>query len=67
MNNDNLRQRSELKRAEVVALTQDPVRVPTINPPGDAHSTKQATPKLRWLEWQLPALCLHRTTPTQST
>ena len=29
--------RIEAKRDEVVALTQDLVRIPTVNPPGDAY------------------------------
>jgi succinyl-diaminopimelate desuccinylase len=37
MNTDHLLQRIEAKRAEVTALTQDLVRIPTINPPGDAY------------------------------
>jgi succinyl-diaminopimelate desuccinylase len=37
MNTDSLLQRIEAKRAEVTALTQDLVRIPTINPPGDAY------------------------------
>ena len=37
MNTDALLQRIERKRDEVVALTQDLVRIPTINPPGDAY------------------------------
>ncbi|OOG44614.1 acetylornithine deacetylase/succinyl-diaminopimelate desuccinylase family protein [Polaromonas sp. A23] len=37
MNNDSLLKRIESKRADVVALTQDLVRIPTINPPGDAY------------------------------
>jgi succinyl-diaminopimelate desuccinylase len=39
MNTDHLLQRIEAKRAEVTALTQDLVRIPTINPPGDAYET----------------------------
>jgi succinyl-diaminopimelate desuccinylase len=34
---DTLLQRIEAKRDEVVALTQDLVRIPTVNPPGDAY------------------------------
>jgi succinyl-diaminopimelate desuccinylase len=37
MNNDSLLKRIESKREEVVALTQALVRIPTINPPGDAY------------------------------
>jgi succinyl-diaminopimelate desuccinylase len=37
MNTDLLLQRIEAKRAEVTALTQDLVRIPTVNPPGDAY------------------------------
>jgi succinyl-diaminopimelate desuccinylase len=37
MDTDKLLQRIEAKRAEVTALTQDLVRIPTINPPGDAY------------------------------
>jgi succinyl-diaminopimelate desuccinylase len=37
MNNDSLLKRIESKRDEVVALTQALVRIPTINPPGDAY------------------------------
>lgn len=37
MNTDRLLKRIESKREEVVALTQALVRVPTINPPGDAY------------------------------
>jgi len=37
MNNNSLLQRIESKRAELVALTQALVRIPTINPPGDAY------------------------------
>ena len=37
MNTDQLLQRIESKREEVTALTQDLVRIPTINPPGDAY------------------------------
>ena len=37
MNTDALLQRIESKREEVTALTQDLVRIPTINPPGDAY------------------------------
>ncbi|CAN5621272.1 acetylornithine deacetylase/succinyl-diaminopimelate desuccinylase family protein [soil metagenome] len=37
MNTDSLLKRIEAKRDEVVALTQDLVRIPTINPPGDAY------------------------------
>ncbi len=36
-NLDPLLARIEAKRAEVTALTQDLVRIPTINPPGDAY------------------------------
>ena len=35
---DSLLQRIEDKRGELVALTQDLVRIPTINPPGDAYT-----------------------------
>jgi succinyl-diaminopimelate desuccinylase len=34
---DALLARIEAKRAEVIALTQDLVRIPTVNPPGDAY------------------------------
>ena len=34
---DDLLKRIESKRGEVTALTQDLVRIPTINPPGDAY------------------------------
>jgi len=34
---DRLLQSTDAKRDEVVALTQDLVRIPTINPPGDAY------------------------------
>jgi len=37
--------RIEAKRDEVVALTQDLVRIPTVNPPGDAYEC------LRSLHW----------------
>lgn len=37
MTTDHLLQRIEAKREEVTALTQDLVRIPTINPPGDAY------------------------------
>jgi succinyl-diaminopimelate desuccinylase len=37
MNTDSLLRRIEAKRAEVTALTQDLVRIPTVNPPGDAY------------------------------
>ncbi|MGA8514125.1 MAG: acetylornithine deacetylase/succinyl-diaminopimelate desuccinylase family protein [Burkholderiaceae bacterium] len=37
MDTDRLLQRIEAKRAEVTALTQGLVRIPTINPPGDAY------------------------------
>jgi len=37
MNNDSLLKRIESKRDEVVALTQALVRIPTVNPPGDAY------------------------------
>jgi succinyl-diaminopimelate desuccinylase len=37
MNTDRLLQRIEAKRAEVTALTQALVRIPTVNPPGDAY------------------------------
>jgi succinyl-diaminopimelate desuccinylase len=37
MDTDQLLKRIEAKRAEVTALTQDLVRIPTINPPGDAY------------------------------
>ena len=37
MNIDPLLQRIEAKRDEVVALTQALVRIPTVNPPGDAY------------------------------
>jgi succinyl-diaminopimelate desuccinylase len=37
MNTDHLLHRIEDKRAKVTALTQDLVRIPTINPPGDAY------------------------------
>jgi succinyl-diaminopimelate desuccinylase len=37
MDTDKLLQRIEAKRDEVVALTQDLVRIPTVNPPGDAY------------------------------
>jgi succinyl-diaminopimelate desuccinylase len=37
MTTDQLLQRIEAKRAEVTALTQELVRIPTINPPGDAY------------------------------
>jgi succinyl-diaminopimelate desuccinylase len=37
MTTDQLLQRIESKRGEVTALTQDLVRIPTINPPGDAY------------------------------
>ena len=37
MNTDPLLQRIEAKRDEVVALTQALVRIPTVNPPGDAY------------------------------
>ena len=36
-NVDGLLARLEGKREEMVALTQDLVRVPTVNPPGDAY------------------------------
>lgn len=36
-NIDALLQRIEAKRDELVALTQDLVRIPTVNPPGDAY------------------------------
>jgi succinyl-diaminopimelate desuccinylase len=39
MNTDLLLQRIEAKRAELTALTQDLVRIPTVNPPGDAYET----------------------------
>ena len=35
---DSLLQRIEDKRGELVALTQDLVRIPTVNPPGDAYT-----------------------------
>ncbi len=35
---DSLLQRIEDKRDELVALTQDLVRIPTVNPPGDAYT-----------------------------
>lgn len=38
MPTDALLQRTEAKRAEVIALTQDPVRIPTVNPPGDSDA-----------------------------
>ena len=34
---DALLARIEAKREEVTALTQDLVRIPTVNPPGDAY------------------------------
>jgi succinyl-diaminopimelate desuccinylase len=34
---DDLLERIEAKRDEVVALTQDLIRIPTVNPPGDAY------------------------------
>ncbi len=37
MDTEQLLQRIEAKRDEVVALTQDLVRIPTVNPPGDAY------------------------------
>lgn len=37
LNTDTLLQRIEVKRDELIALTQDLVRIPTINPPGDAY------------------------------
>ncbi len=37
MNHDSLLQRITAKRDEVVALTQDLIRIPTVNPPGDAY------------------------------
>ena len=37
MNPDALLARIDAKREEVTALTQDLVRVPTVNPPGDAY------------------------------
>src|SRR6187551_333678 len=37
MNHDSLLKRIESKRDEAVALTQDLVRIPTTNPPGDAY------------------------------
>ncbi|MEY2953521.1 MAG: Succinyl-diaminopimelate desuccinylase [Pseudomonadota bacterium] len=37
MNIDALLQRIESKQDELVALTQDLVRIPTVNPPGDAY------------------------------
>lgn len=37
LNTDTLLQRIEAKRDELIALTQDLVRIPTINPPGDAY------------------------------
>jgi succinyl-diaminopimelate desuccinylase len=37
MNTDALLQRIEAKRDELTVLTQDLVRMPTINPPGDAY------------------------------
>jgi succinyl-diaminopimelate desuccinylase len=37
MNHDGLLRRIDAKRDEVVALTQALVRIPTINPPGDAY------------------------------
>ena len=37
MDTDKLLERIEAKRAEVTALTQDLVRIPTVNPPGDAY------------------------------
>ncbi|MCJ0764852.1 acetylornithine deacetylase/succinyl-diaminopimelate desuccinylase family protein [Variovorax terrae] len=37
LNTDSLLKRIEAKRDEVVALTQDLIRIPTINPPGDAY------------------------------
>ena len=37
MDTDKLLQRIEAKRDEVTALTQDLVRIPTVNPPGDAY------------------------------
>ena len=35
---DSLFQRIEAKRDDLVALTQDLVRIPTVNPPGDAYT-----------------------------
>jgi succinyl-diaminopimelate desuccinylase len=37
MDTDQLLRRIEAKREEVTALTQDLVRIPTVNPPGDAY------------------------------
>jgi succinyl-diaminopimelate desuccinylase len=37
MHTNQLLQRIEAKRAELTALTQDLVRIPTVNPPGDAY------------------------------
>jgi succinyl-diaminopimelate desuccinylase len=37
MNTDQLLARIDAKREEVTALTQDLIRIPTINPPGDAY------------------------------
>ncbi len=37
MNSDPLLTRIEAKREDVVALTQDLIRIPTVNPPGDAY------------------------------
>jgi succinyl-diaminopimelate desuccinylase len=37
MNTDALLKRIESKRDEVIALTQDLVRIPTVNPPGDHY------------------------------
>jgi succinyl-diaminopimelate desuccinylase len=37
MDTDRLLQRIEAKRFDVTALTQDLVRIPTVNPPGDAY------------------------------
>ena len=37
MTNDSLLRRIESKRDEVIELTQALVRIPTVNPPGDAY------------------------------
>jgi ABC-type amino acid transport substrate-binding protein len=36
--------RIEAKQDEVVALTQDLVRIPTVNPPGDAYEASRRRP-----------------------
>lgn len=37
MSTDSLLRRIESKRDEIIALTQDLVRIPTVNPPGDGY------------------------------